>query len=83
MATYTRTLALPRAPSSCSARGTGKTTWLRQGCRARWYDLIRDCEVLRLTRDPEVFTQEVRAGGSRVVVDEVQRLPALLNDVRT
>ena len=41
-------------------------------------------EVLRLTRDGDAFRQEVEAlpKGHWVVVDEVQRLPALLNDVQ-
>jgi predicted AAA+ superfamily ATPase len=86
MATYTRTLAPPgRSFFLFGPRGTGKTTWLRQVlASARWYDLVRDREVLRLTRDPELFSQEVQAlpRGSWVVVDEVQRLPALLNDVQ-
>ncbi len=86
MATYTRALPLPeRSFFMFGPRGTGKTTWLRQELpAARWYDLVRDREVLRLTRDPELFSQEVQAlpRGAWVVVDEVQRLPALLNDVQ-
>lgn len=85
-ATYTRLLPLPgRSFFLFGPRGTGKTTWLRQELpQARWYDLIRDREVLRLTRDPGVFGQEVAAlpRGSWVVVDEVQRVPALLNEVQ-
>jgi predicted AAA+ superfamily ATPase len=86
MTTYTRHLALPRRSFFLfGPRGTGKTTWLRQELpEARWYDLVRDREVLRLTRDAERFSQEVQAlpRGAWVVVDEVQRLPALLNDVQ-
>jgi predicted AAA+ superfamily ATPase len=86
MAIYTRELTLPRRSFFLfGPRGTGKTTWLRQQLpAARWYDLIRDREVLRLTRDPEIFSQEVQGlrRGAWVVVDEVQRLPALLNDVQ-
>jgi predicted AAA+ superfamily ATPase len=62
-----------------------KTTWLRGHLPgARWYDLLLDRELLRLTRDPGRFTQEVEALPARswVVVDEVQRLPALLNEVQ-
>jgi predicted AAA+ superfamily ATPase len=65
-------------------RGTGKTTWLRQCLPdALWFDLLRTHTVLALSRQPESFRQEVRARprGSWVVVDEVQRLPALLNEV--
>ncbi len=86
MATYTRALPLPeRSFFLFGPRGTGKTTWLRRELpKAHWFDLVRDREVLRLTRDPELFGQEVLAlpRGAWVVVDEVQRLPALLNDVQ-
>jgi predicted AAA+ superfamily ATPase len=51
---------------------------------SHWFDLILDRELLSLTRDPDRFTQEVEAlrAGSWVVVDEVQRLPSLLNRVQ-
>ncbi|MFN0125901.1 MAG: ATP-binding protein [Verrucomicrobiales bacterium] len=65
-------------------RGTGKTTWLRQVLPdALWFDLLRTHTLLALTRQPESFRQQVEARppGSWVVVDEVQRLPALLNEV--
>lgn len=65
-------------------RGTGKTTWLRQVLGgARWYDLLKSEVLLRYLRQPEAFRQEVAAleAGSWVVVDEVQKLPALLNEV--
>jgi predicted AAA+ superfamily ATPase len=66
-------------------RGTGKTTWLRQALPdARWYDLVRDAELVRLLRDPDAFLSEVRALPPRtwVVVDEVQRLPRITGDVQ-
>jgi predicted AAA+ superfamily ATPase len=66
-------------------RGTGKTTWLRSELpEARWYDLLVDRELVRLTRDPGLFGREVAALPARswVVVDEVQKLPALLNEVQ-
>ena len=66
-------------------RGTGKTTWLRQRLPdAHRVDLLRESEVLRLLRNPGRFTQEVEALPARswVVVDEVQRLPALLDEVQ-
>lgn len=65
-------------------RGTGKTTWLRERLpRARWYNLLLDREVFRLMREPAAFRQEVEAlpRGSWIVVDEVQKLPSLLNEV--
>jgi predicted AAA+ superfamily ATPase len=83
---YTRGLGLPeRSFFLFGPRGTGKTTWLRQQLGgARWYDLLREKEQLRLLRDGEVFHQEVEAlrPGSWVVIDEVQRMPSLLDEVQ-
>ncbi|MBI5849890.1 MAG: ATP-binding protein [Planctomycetes bacterium] len=65
-------------------RGTGKSTWLRQRLPdAHWFDLLRMPLVLELTRRPETFREQVlaRPKGSWVVVDEVQRMPALLDEV--
>ena len=47
-------------------------------------NLLLDRELLRLMRDPGRFTQEVEALPARswVVVDEVQKLPAILNEVQ-
>jgi predicted AAA+ superfamily ATPase len=85
LAVFTRRLALPaRSFLLLGPRGTGKTTWLRQRLpRARWYNLLLDRELLRLMRSPGTFRQEVQAlpRGSWIVVDEVQKLPSLLNDV--
>jgi len=48
-----------------------------------WVDLLRTSRFLELSQEPERFRQEVLAQprGGWVVVDEVQRLPALLNEV--
>lgn len=85
MTTFQRRLQLPaRTFLLLGPRATGKTTWLRSHLPdARWYNLVLDRELVRLMRDPGAFRQEVDAlpPGSWVVVDEVQRLPALLGDV--
>lgn len=82
---YTRRLTLPkRSFFLLGPRGTGKTTWLRAVLpRARWYNLLLDRELLRLMRDPGTLRREIEAlpRGSWVVVDEVQKLPSLLNEV--
>ncbi len=65
-------------------RGTGKTTWLRQKLPdAKWVDLIKTDELLRYMRNPGVLRKEVEAlpENSWIVIDEIQKLPVLLNDI--
>lgn len=86
LAMYTRLLPLPSHSFFLfGPRGTGKTTWLRAELPgAQWFDLVRTQEQLRLMRDPGLFRQIVDAlpKGSWVVVDEVQKLPSLLDEVQ-
>ncbi len=84
LAMYTRLLPLPdHSFFLFGPRGTGKTTWLRARLPgARWFDLLRNEELLRLLRNPSLFRQAVEASpGGWVVVDEVQKLPRLLDEV--
>lgn len=85
MPMYTRQLRIPnRSFLLLGPRGTGKTTWVRSRLpKARTYNLLLDRELLRLMREPGLFRREIEAlpRGSWVVVDEVQKLPVLLNDV--
>lgn len=65
-------------------RATGKTTWLEQSLGgAKWYNLLESGEYLRLSQNPALFSLEVSALplNSWIVIDEVQRIPALLNEV--
>jgi predicted AAA+ superfamily ATPase len=82
---YTRRVRAPeRSFFLFGPRGTGKTTWLRSELPgALWFDLLRTQTFLDLTREPDRFRQQVSAwpAGRWVVVDEVQRLPALLHEV--
>jgi predicted AAA+ superfamily ATPase len=80
--------SLPRPEGSfflLGPRGTGKTTWIGQ-CfpDTPVYDLLRPDEHLRLARDPAAFGRECAALPERswIVVDEVQRVPALLDEVQ-
>ena len=86
LAMYSRLLDVPdRSFFLFGPRSTGKTTWLRARLpHAHWVDLLQDRELIRLTRNPGRFSAEVEAlrKGSWVVVDEVQRLPSLLNEVQ-
>ena len=84
---FTRLLPTPeRSFLLVGPRGTGKTTWLRQVLpRAEWFDLLRMKTVLELTREPGLFRARVEAlpQGSWVVVDEIPKLPALLDEVQS
>ncbi len=65
-------------------RGVGKSTWVRQVLpQATVIDLLDERLYQDLLVDPSLFTASLAAlePGDWVVVDEVQRLPALLNEV--
>ncbi len=65
-------------------RGTGKTTWLRQSIEASlWVNLLLDSEYVSMISDPGLFRRQVlsHSNGGWVVVDEVQRVPGILNEV--
>ena len=67
-------------------RQTGKSTLLRQRYPgARWLDLLRADEFRRYLANPELLRQEIEADrpepGGQVVIDEVQKVPALLDEV--
>ena len=82
---YARMLQTPRASTFLfGARGTGKSTWLRERFpQAATYDLLNTGEALRLAKEPSVFYRELStlSPGAWVVVDEVQKAPALLDEV--
>ncbi|MCA9758389.1 MAG: ATP-binding protein [Candidatus Eisenbacteria bacterium] len=65
-------------------RTTGKTTWLREHLGdAVWFNLLLEEDYLPLLGSLRVLRErvEARASGTWVVIDEVQRLPGLLNEV--
>jgi len=65
-------------------RSTGKSTWLREHFpKALWKNLLLDQDYLPLLGDGTQLRYEVEAlpAGSWVVINEVQRIPALLNEV--
>lgn len=65
-------------------RGSGKSTWLRVlHPDAHWIDLLDEGIYQRFLVDPGLFSAQLDAlpDGATVVVDEVQRLPNLLNVV--
>jgi predicted AAA+ superfamily ATPase len=82
---FPRSLSVPR--SACflfGPRGTGKSTWVRGAFPdAQIVDLLPPEATLRYQRSPSELRAEVLAlPRSRwVVLDEVQRVPALLDEV--
>ena len=65
-------------------RGTGKSTWLRALFPDAYViDLLSEATYQGLLANPGLFANQLRAvpSGKWVVIDEVQRLPALLNEV--
>ncbi|MBM4332439.1 MAG: ATP-binding protein [Deltaproteobacteria bacterium] len=65
-------------------RGSGKTTWLRATFpEAHVFDLLSEETYQRLLASPGLFADQLRAvpPDKWVIVDEVQRLPWLLNEV--
>lgn len=83
---FTRRLPPPdRSFFLLGARGTGKTTWIQEHfAAAPSYDLLLASESLRLSREPGLLRAECAAlpDGAWVVIDEVQRVPALLDEVQ-
>ena len=65
-------------------RQTGKSTLLRSAYPdAVWVDLLKADEFRRYVEQPERLRQELEQRGGRpfVVVDEVQKVPALLDEI--
>ena len=82
---FPRKLDAPRASAFLfGARGTGKSTWLEANLpEATSYDLLDSALALELARDPSLLARQL-AGASRgswVVIDEIQKVPALLDEV--
>src|SRR3990172_9150922 len=83
--TYPRLLAPPKGSFFLlGPRGTGKSTWLRATFpNAHMFDLLDEALYQSLLADIGRFAGELRAvpKGTVVVVDEIQRIPPLLNEV--
>ncbi len=63
-------------------RQTGKTALLRRTLgAARIYDLLDGAVYLALSQHPERIAEELGPKDRVVVIDEIQRLPGLLNEV--
>jgi len=63
-------------------RQTGKTSLIRHSLKGvRSYDLLDNSVYLSLSQDPSRIAQEINPRDRIIVVDEIQRLPILLNEV--
>jgi predicted AAA+ superfamily ATPase len=82
---WRRTLPAPaRSFFLFGPRGVGKSTWLREHyAAATSFDLLRSELFLGLSRRPEELEARVgdRPRGHWVCIDEVQKLPGLLDEV--
>jgi predicted AAA+ superfamily ATPase len=82
---YPRLLRPPRGSFFLfGVRGAGKSTWAEEHFRAaRRIDLLDEGVHHELLGDPALFAAQLRElpRGSWVLVDEVQRIPSLLNEV--
>jgi len=87
---YPRALNLPISLSFFlfGARGTGKTQLLKTALghfpNVLWIDLLKEGETLAFTRNPGELRNRVDAFSSPpsiIVIDEVQRVPGLLNEI--
>jgi len=66
------------------ARQTGKSTLLKTLFpEALWFDLLISREYERLSKKPDILRETVLANlhVSPVIIDEIQRIPVLLNEV--
>ncbi len=82
---FTRVIKKPDSSSLIlGPRGTGKSTWIKANFKdAVYYDLLDTNQFLRLSREPNLLYRETSALAEKswVVIDEVQKVPALLDEV--
>jgi predicted AAA+ superfamily ATPase len=82
---YRRLLAPPKGSFFLfGVRGVGKSTWTRAAFpQAHTFDLLDEALYHALLTQPSTFAAELAALSrtTPVIVDEVQRVPALLNEV--
>lgn len=87
---FNRRLILPRPGRESfflwGPRQAGKTTLLKSSyANERWVDLLKSEQFRRYATNPEYLRAELDAAGlgegSQVVIDEIQKVPALLDEV--
>ncbi len=84
---FKRAVSLPTAGTETfflwGPRQTGKSTLLNERYpHELWIDLLKPEEYRHYVQSPESLRQEIAASSCRfVVIDEVQRVPAILDEV--
>ena len=87
---FKRLLSLPESGTETfflwGPRQTGKSTLLRQAYPdSRWIDLLKSDVFVRYATRPELLRLEIEEEsplpGQQVVIDEIQKVPALLDEV--
>ena len=87
---FNRSLVLPPSGTETfflwGPRQAGKSTLLREHYGdERWIDLLKSDEFRRYATRPELLRQEMEAAGDQrgrqIVIDEIQKVPALLDEV--
>ncbi len=83
---YTRKFKYPKSQSFflLGPRGTGKSTWVKNEFpQALYIDLLDEATFQDYLRNPELFSLKLNLAmpDQWVIVDEVQRIPGLLNYV--
>ena len=69
------------------ARQTGKSSYLKVTFKqAKYYDLLDTHEMLRFTKAPFLFREEILALSEEernqpIIIDEIQKVPELLNEI--
>lgn len=67
-------------------RGTGKSTWLREVFKPKLViDLLKSDQLLELSAEPSLLRHKLDGltPRSKVVIDEIQKLPQLLDEVHS
>jgi predicted AAA+ superfamily ATPase len=84
---YKRSLNPPKSSFFLfGPRGTGKSTWLKDNFKPDLrIDLLRSKELLELSSDPSLLRKRILSlsENSKIVIDEIQKLPQLLDEVHS
>ena len=63
-------------------RSTGKTTLIKQQLpNSKVFDLLKSETYLRLVKNPSLLEESIQDNNQYIVIDEIQKLPALLDEV--